>query len=64
MKMYNRRIVKHGFTACEYQMNKEIGMKQLYEAPNVVLVVVNQSDIVTASPGDNYEGDDFPAFGG
>lgn len=39
-------------------------MKQLYEAPNVVLVVVNQSDIVTASPGDNYEGDDFPAFGG
>ena len=64
MKMYNRRIVKHRFTACEYQMNKEIGMKQLYEAPNVVLVVVNQSDIVTASPGDNYEGDDFPAFGG
>ena len=47
-----------------YQINKESGMKKLYEAPSIALVVLNQADIVTASPGDNYEGDDFPAFGG
>ena len=39
-------------------------MKELYEAPSIAFAELNDEDIVTASPGDNYEGDDFPAFGG
>ena len=39
-------------------------MKQLYEEPSVVLILMNQTDIVRTSPGDNFEEDDFPAFQG
>ena len=37
-------------------------MKQFYEEPNVEVIVIPQTDIVRTSPGDNYVGDDFPAF--
>ncbi len=39
-------------------------MKEFYEAPDLILIVMEQSDIVRTSPGDNYEEDDFPAFEG
>lgn len=37
-------------------------MKGIYETPTIALIVVQTEDIVRTSPGDNYEGDDFPAF--
>ena len=39
-------------------------MKQFYEEPIVVLIVMDQTDIVRTSSGDKYEGDDFPPFEG
>lgn len=46
------------------KQKKGIAMKPFYEEPNVILIVMEQTDIVRTSPGDNYEGDDFPAFEG
>ena len=59
--MRDRKVDKRN---CVYQTKKETGMKQFYEEPNVILIVLDQTDIVRTSPGDGYEEDDFPAFGG
>lgn len=37
-------------------------MKDVYETPTIVLTVLQAEDIVRTSPGDEYTGDDFPAF--
>lgn len=39
-------------------------MKSIYEQPNIVFTLLEENDIVRTSPGDNFEGDDFPAFQG
>lgn len=39
-------------------------MKSIYETPDVILILIESTDIVRTSPGDNYEEDDFPAFQG
>ena len=39
-------------------------MKSIYEQPNIVLTLLEENDIVTMSPGDGFEEDDFPAFQG
>ena len=39
-------------------------MKSIYETPNITLIVLETTDIVRTSPGDNYVGDDFPAWNG
>ena len=39
-------------------------MKNIYETHNIVLTVLETTDIVRTSPGDNFAGDDFPAFQG
>lgn len=39
-------------------------MKSIYETPDITLIVVEPTDIVRTSPGDNFVGDDFPVFEG
>lgn len=39
-------------------------MKSIYETPKIVLILMETTDIVRTSPGDNFEGDDFPEFTG
>ena len=48
-----------------YVANKIQGgqkMKTIYDSPSVILITLKETDIVRTSPGDKYEGDDFPAF--
>ena len=37
-------------------------MKSIYETPDITLIVVELTDIVRTSPGDNFVGDDFPGW--
>lgn len=36
----------------------------MYETPIMVVISLQETDVVRTSGGDNYEGDDFPAFTG
>ena len=37
-------------------------MRRIYEEPCVLVVLIEQSDVVRTSPGDEFIGDDFPPF--
>ena len=39
-------------------------MKSIYETPTITWIVLEATDIVRTSPGDNCVEDDFPAFVG